>query len=76
MFHYGVTKMEKNNLEQGYATKLFVKLGEGATNTYEKIQKAIGNNSISRVEVFRWQKEFGNRRERVELHRNLEAPPL
>jgi hypothetical protein len=30
--------MEKN-LEQHYAIKFCVKLGEGATGTYEKIQK-------------------------------------
>jgi hypothetical protein len=49
---YGVTKMENNNFEESYAIRLFVKLGEGATDTYEKIQKAIGNDSVSRVEVF------------------------
>jgi hypothetical protein len=39
-----VTKPEKNNIEQRYAIKFRVKLGEGAADTYEKIQKAFGND--------------------------------
>jgi transposase len=58
--------MENNNLEQRYAIKYCVKLGEGATDTYEKIQKAFGNDSVSHALVFRWHKDFVNGRETVE----------
>jgi hypothetical protein len=50
--------MENNNLEQRYAVKFCVKLGEGATDTYEKIQKAFGNNSVLHAQVFQWHKTF------------------
>jgi hypothetical protein len=58
--------MEKNNLKQRYAVKLCVTLAEGATDTYEHIQKAFGNDSLSPAKVFRWYKDFVNRRETVE----------
>jgi hypothetical protein len=53
VFCYGVTKTEKNTLEQVYAIKVYVKLGEGATDTYEKIQKAFGNDSLSHAQKAR-----------------------
>jgi hypothetical protein len=31
-----------------------VKLGKGDTDTYEKIQKAFGNDSLTRAQVFLW----------------------
>jgi hypothetical protein len=46
MFGYSVTKVEKN-LEQRYAIKFCVKMREGTANTYEKVQKASGNDSLS-----------------------------
>jgi hypothetical protein len=63
MFCYSITKTENNNLEQRYAIKFCVKLGDSATDTYETIQKAFGNDSLSRAQVFRWHKEFVNGRE-------------
>jgi hypothetical protein len=60
-----ITKMEKNNVERCYAIKLCVKLEDSATDTYEKIQKAFGNDSLSRAQVFRWHKDFVNGRETV-----------
>jgi hypothetical protein len=65
MFCYSVTKIE-NNLEQRHAIKFCVKLGDGATNTYEKVKKAFGNHSVSHAQVFRWHKDFVNGREMVE----------
>jgi hypothetical protein len=65
VFCYSVTKME-NNLEQGYSVKFCVRLGEGATDMYGKIQKAFGNDSLSRAQVYRWHKDFVNEREAVE----------
>jgi hypothetical protein len=58
--------MEQNNLEQCYAMKFCVRLGEGATDTYEKIQTAFGNDSVSGAQVFPWHKDFVNGREKVE----------
>jgi predicted DNA-binding protein YlxM (UPF0122 family) len=66
MFCYSVTKTEKNNLEQRHAIKFRAKLGESAADTYETIQKAFGNDSLSRAQVFRWHKDFANGRETVE----------
>jgi hypothetical protein len=58
--------MGKNILEQRHAIKFCVKLGEGAIDTYEKIQKAFGDCSLSRAQVFRWRKSYVNGRETVE----------
>jgi hypothetical protein len=58
--------METNNLEQSYAIKFYVQLQEGVTDTCAKIQKAFGNDSESRAQVFRWHKCFVNGRETVE----------
>jgi hypothetical protein len=33
--------------------KFRLKLGEGITDTYDKIQKSFGNDSLSRAQVFR-----------------------
>jgi hypothetical protein len=51
-----VTAMQKwraNHIEQHYAIKFCVKLGEGDVDTYEKIQKTFGNDSVSRAQAFR-----------------------
>jgi hypothetical protein len=45
-FCYGATKMEMGPLEQRYVIKFCVMLGEVATDVYEKIQKAFGNDSL------------------------------
>jgi hypothetical protein len=66
MFCYSVTITQKNNLEQRYAIKFCVKVGEGATDTYGKIEKAFGNDSVSHTQVFWWYKEFARERETVE----------
>jgi hypothetical protein len=44
----------------------FVSGREGATDTYEKIQKAFGNDSLSCAQVFQWHKDFVNGQEIVE----------
>jgi len=43
-----------------------VKLGESATVTYEKLQRAYGEHSLSRAQMFRWHKFFLEGREQVE----------
>jgi hypothetical protein len=58
-------KKLNNGPEQRYAIKFCLKLWEGATDTYEKIQKAFGNDSPSRAQVFRCHKYFVNGRETV-----------
>jgi hypothetical protein len=46
VFRYSVTKTEKSNLAELCAIKFCVKLGEGATDTYQKILKTFGNDSV------------------------------
>jgi hypothetical protein len=55
--------MENNNLKQRYAITFCVDLEEGITDTYEKSQKAFGNDSLSRAQVFQWHKDFVNGQE-------------
>jgi hypothetical protein len=50
----------ENKFEQRYAVKFCVEFMEGATDTYEKIQKAFGNDSLSRAEELRWYKDLVN----------------
>ena len=52
--------------EQSSAIKFCVMLGESATVTYEKLQRAYGEHSLSRAQVFRWHKSFLEGREQVE----------
>ncbi|KAL4083830.1 hypothetical protein QTP88_029146 [Uroleucon formosanum] len=61
-----VTKIELRNIEQWYAIKFCVKLGESAKETFDKIVKVFGDEAMSRAQVFRWHKEFKNGREGVE----------
>ena len=61
-----VAKIDWQKFEQGYAIKFCVKLGESATVTYEKLQRAYGEHSLSRAQVFRWHKSFLEDREQVE----------
>ena len=61
-----VTKMDRQKFEQSCAIKFCVKLGESATVTYEKLQRAYGEHSLSRAQVFRWHKSFLEGREQVE----------
>jgi hypothetical protein len=49
-----------DNREELYAIKFCIRLGEGATDTYGKIQKTFGNDSASPAQVFRWYKIFVN----------------
>ena len=61
-----VTNMDRQKFEQSCAIKFFVKLGKSATVTYEKLQRAYGEHSLSRAQVFRWHKSFLEGREQVE----------
>ena len=58
--------MDRQKFEQCCAIKFCVKLGESATVTYEKLQRAYGEHSLSRPQVFRWHKSFLEGREQVE----------
>jgi len=48
-----VTKMDQQKFQQGCAIKFCVKFGESATVTYVKLQRAYGEHSLSRAQVFR-----------------------
>jgi hypothetical protein len=76
MFCYRVIKTEKNNLKLLYAIKFCVTLEEGITDTYGKIQKEFGNDSVSHVQVVRWHKGFVNGEKRWKMNRILDTPPL
>lgn len=54
------------NLEQRYAIKFCVKLENSATETLAMIEKAYGNDALSKAQVFRWHKTFKEGREDVE----------
>src|SRR5215469_12214546 len=58
--------MDQEKFERHCAIKFCVKLGESATETYEKLQRAYGEHSLSRAKVFRWHKSFLEVREQVE----------
>ena len=58
-------KMDRQKFEQR-AIKFCVKLGKSTTVTYEKLQRAYREHSLSRAQVFRWQKSFLEGREQVE----------
>ena len=53
-----VTKKDRQKFEHCCAIKFCVKLGEFTTVTYEKLQRAYGEHSLSRAIVFRWHKSF------------------
>ena len=60
------TKMDRQKFKQRCAIKFCVKLGESATLTYEKLQRAYGEHSLSRAQVFRRHKSFLEGQEQVE----------
>ncbi|KAK5644536.1 hypothetical protein RI129_005836 [Pyrocoelia pectoralis] len=57
--------MEQRNIEQRYAIKCCVKLGDSVKETYGKLVKVFGDEALSRAQVFRWHKDFKNGRESV-----------
>ena len=59
-------KMDQQKFEKRCAIKFCVKLGESTTVTYEKLQTAYGEHSLSRAQVFRWHKSFLEGQEQVE----------
>jgi hypothetical protein len=58
--------MDRQKLEQRCAIKFCVKLGESTTLAYETLQRAYGEHSQSRAQVFRWHKSFLKGREQVQ----------
>ena len=66
MFVKCVTKMDRQKFEQRCGIKFCIKLGESATVTYEMLQRAYGEHSLSRAQVFRWHKSFSEGREQAE----------
>ena len=58
--------MDRQKFEQSCAIKFCVKLGESATVNYEKLQRAYGEHSLSRAQVFKRYKSFLETREQTE----------
>ena len=58
--------MDWQKFEQSCAIKFRVKLGESATVTGEKLQRAYGEHPLSAAQVFRWHKSFLEGRKQVE----------
>ena len=58
--------MDRQKFEQSCAIKFCVTLGESATVNYEKLQKAYGEHSLTRAQVFRSHKSFLEGQEHVE----------
>ena len=58
--------MDRQKFEQRCAIKFCVKLGGSATVTYEKLQSACGEHSLSRAQVIRWHKSFLEGQEQME----------
>ena len=63
--------MDQQKFEQCCTIKFCVKLGESTTVTYEKLQRAYGEHSLFRAQVFRWHKSFLH----VEGREQLEDEP-
>ncbi|UYV64971.1 hypothetical protein LAZ67_3002608 [Cordylochernes scorpioides] len=53
------------SLEQRYAIKFCVRLGENATETFQMLQKAFKDDCISRSQSGKWHKAFKEGREEV-----------
>ena len=66
--------MDRQKFEQSCAIKFCVKLGESATVTYEKLQRAYEEHFLSSAQVFRWHKSFLEGREQVEDKPRAERP--
>jgi len=60
--------MDRQKFEQSRAIKFCVKLGKSATVTYEKLQRAYGEHSLSKAQVFRRHKSFSEGREQVKTN--------
>ncbi|UYV82421.1 hypothetical protein LAZ67_21002026 [Cordylochernes scorpioides] len=55
----------ERSLEQRYAIKFCVRLGKNATETFQRLQKALKDDCISRSQSGKWQKAFKEGREEV-----------
>ena len=66
--------MDRQKFEQHCAIKFCVKLGESTIVTYEKLQRAYGEHSLSTAQVFRWRKSFLEGREQVEDEPRVGTP--
>lgn len=56
----------ERTVEQRYAVKFCFKLGKSASETFELIKQAYGDDALSRTRVFEWYKMFKEGREVVE----------
>jgi len=58
--------MDRQKFQQRCAIKFCVKLGKSTAVTYEMLQRAYGEHSLSRVQVFRLHKSLLEGQEQVE----------
>ena len=66
--NWWISKMHsrrEETLEERYAIKFRLKLGENATETYGMIQTAFGPSCMNWASVFEWHKRFKESRESV-----------
>lgn len=64
----------QSNVEQRYAVKFCVKLEKSATETLAMMQRAYGNDALSKAQVFRWHKMLKEGREGVEDEQRTGRP--
>jgi len=57
--------------EQRFSIKFFFKAGLSATEKLVLVQKVYGDEVLNRSNVFRWYSRFRERRELVEMTREL-----
>ena len=60
----------ERTVEQRYAVKFCFKLEKSASETFELIRQAYGDDALSRTKVFEWHKMFKEGRELVEDRSN------
>ncbi len=53
-----VTNMERHNIEQWYAIKFRIKLGDSAKNMNGKLVQVFGNEALSHAQVFLYERAF------------------
>jgi len=58
--------MDRQKFEQSCAIEFCVTLGQSATVIYENLQRAYGEHSLCRAQLFRWHKSFVEGREQEE----------
>ena len=64
----------ERTVEQRYAVNFCFKLGKSASETFQLIKQAYGDDALSRTRVFEWHKMFKEGRELVENDHRVGRP--